>query len=369
MDDVLILGGGVIGLSLAYELARGGARVRVVDRGLPGQEASWAGAGILPPAIQRPNDHPYQQLTGLSHTLHRQWSEQLREETGVDNGYRRSGGLYVARTREETEALREVANDFRDRGIEVEEVSPGSLGDMEPALAAAAPAIATALLLPDECQLRNPRHLKALLLACASRGVTVEAGVEVEQCHLRGGRIDSLAANGGVLRAKRYCVAAGAWTRILLARLGLALAIKPIRGQIVLLAAPRPVLQRIVNEGSRYLVPRPDGRLLIGSTEEDAGFEKRNTAAAVGGLIEFAASLAPVLASASVERVWSGLRPATRDGLPYLGSVPGIDNLFVAAGHFRGGLHLSTGTAVVMACLLRDEAPPIDLAPFRLDRD
>jgi glycine oxidase len=109
--------------------------------------------------------------------------------------------------------------------------------------------------------------------------------------------------------------------------------------------------------------------LLIGSTEEDAGFEKRNTAAAVGGLVEFAVSLAPALASASVERVWSGLRPATRDGLPYLGDVPGIDNLFVAAGHFRCGLHLSTGTAVVMACLLRGEPPPIALAPFRLDRD
>jgi glycine oxidase len=110
MDDVLILGGGVIGLSLAYELACGGARVRVIDRGLPGQEASWAGAGILPPAIQRSEDHPYQQLAGLSHVLHRQWSERLRQETGVDNGYRRTGGLYVGRSRDETAALRELAD-------------------------------------------------------------------------------------------------------------------------------------------------------------------------------------------------------------------------------------------------------------------
>lgn len=369
MDDVLILGGGAIGLSLAYELACGGARVRVVDRGLPGQEASWAGAGILPPAVERPQDHPYEQLTGLSYALHREWAERLREETGVDNGYRRTGGLYVGRSRDEVAALREIAGSYQDRGIEVEAVPPAALADVEPALASAAPPIEAAWLLPGEAQLRNPRHLKALSIACAARGVRIDAGVEVYEFRLRGGRIDSIATGAGTLQAGKYCVAAGAWTRGLLARLGHAPPIKPIRGQIVLLSASRPILRRIANEGSRYLVPRSDGRVLVGSTEEDVGFEKRVTAEAVGGLIEFALSLAPALAAATVERCWSGLRPATRDGLPYLGGLPGVENLFVAAGHFRSGLHLSTGTAVVMDRLLRGEPPRIDLAPFRIDRD
>jgi glycine oxidase len=123
-----------------------------------------------------------------------------------------------------------------------------------------------------------------------------------------------------------------------------------------------------VNEGRRYLVPRDDGRLLVGSTEEDVGFDRGTTADAIAGLLEFAMSLVPNLARATLERFWAGLRPATEDGLPYLGSVPDVENAFVAAGHFRSGLQLSTSTARVMGQLVRGLAPEIDLEPFRLDR-
>jgi glycine oxidase len=130
----------------------------------------------------------------------------------------------------------------------------------------------------------------------------------------------------------------------------------------------RPIVSRIINEGSRYLVPRPDGRLLVGSTEDDVGFDRSTTAQGVGGLLSFALSLVPELADAPIERSWAGLRPATADGLPYLGPAPGLDNAFVAAGHFRGGLQLSTGTARVMSQLIDGQSPEVDLGTFRIDR-
>jgi glycine oxidase len=199
--------------------------------------------------------------------------------------------------------------------------------------------------------------------------VEVSAGIAAEDFDIRGGRIEAVRTTAGRLTAGSVVVTAGSWTGLLLARLGCRPAIKPIRGQIVLLSTTRPLITRIVNEGPRYLVPRPDGRLLAGSTEEDVGFDRGTTSAGVEGLLRLAISLVPALAEAQFERAWAGLRPSTRDGLPYLGRVPGVENLLLAAGHFRSGLQLSTGTAAVMAQLVRGESPSVDLAPFRLDRD
>ena len=141
-----------------------------------------------------------------------------------------------------------------------------------------------------------------------------------------------------------------------------------MRGQIALLNTGCPLLRRIIEQGKRYLVPRPDGRVLVGSTEEDAGFDKRTTAGAIEGLLHFAFETVPDLAQAHLERCWAGLRPGSPDGLPFLGAVPGFDNLWVAAGHFRAGLQLSPATGLVMKELLLGQPTTIPLEPFRLDR-
>ena len=137
---------------------------------------------------------------------------------------------------------------------------------------------------------------------------------------------------------------------------------------MVLFRCDQPPITRIVNEGSRYLVPREDGRVLAGSTEEEVGFDKRTTEEAIADLVGFARGLVPALRDAKIEQTWAGLRPASFDGLPYLGPLPGLKNAFIAAGHFRSGLFLSTATAVVMSQLMRGEKPQIDLAPFRVGR-
>jgi glycine oxidase len=368
--DCLVLGGGVIGLSLAYELACQGRQVGLLERGSIGGEASWAGAGIFPPAAAGPHASAEEQLRALSNTLHVQWSRQLLEETGIDNGYRVCGGLYVDRASGGTERLTAQAQQWRSQAINVELLTPAELAELEPALAAGREAgdPVAALCLRDEAQLRNPRHLKALFSACVRRGVTVHEATEAQEFVTRGTRVQAVRTTRGELAAGSFCLTGGTWSGALASRLGCRLEIKPIRGQIALLQTQPGRLHRIVYEGPHYLVPRPDGRILVGSTVEDAGFDKRPTAEAIAGLLAFAVDLVPGLSTATLERTWAGLRPGTADDLPYLGLLPGYDNAFIAAGHFRSGLQLSTATAVVIGQLMRGEAATIDLAAFSPQR-
>lgn len=370
MDDCLILGGGVIGLSLAYELAAHGLKVHVLDRAAPGQEASWAGAGILPPGNLAAAKSADDQLAGLAHELHPQWSAQIQEETGIDNGYRRCGGLYLAKDHAGEQGLQQEAKVWRALDVPVEVLTPHELAKLEPGLACGSPnsIIRSALWLPSEAQLRNPRHLKGLLAACTRRGVRISDATAAEGFEIKSGRIRTVQTAAGDHSAETVCIASGAWSGELLAHLGERPPLRPIRGQMVLLACDAPPFARVVNLGRRYLVPRDDGRVLVGSTEEDVGFEKQNTAAGIGGLLQFALELAPTLAGAPIERTWAGLRPATPDERPYLGRVPGLDNAFVAAGHFRKGLQLSSATAVVLGQVIRGQQPRISLETFRVDR-
>ena len=370
MIDCLVVGGGVIGLSLAYELAGRGFKVEVVDRREMGKEASWAGAGILPPANRQTAVDPLDQLRGLSHELHERWARDLQAETGIDTGYSRCGGVSLARSRGEAATLIGEASMLQDLGIAIRVIDMVELGRLEPAIDVTGETarLRAAYLLPDECQLRNPAHLRALVKACEQRGVRLREGVAVESFCVRAGQIQNLVTAAGELKARSYCITAGPWTRQLLTGLDVETGILPMRGQMVLFKSERQLFQRIVNEGHRYLVPRTDGRVLAGSTEEEEGFDKSTTQQAFAELTEFAYSLVPALRGASIEAHWAGLRPASFDGLPYLGRIPDVTNGFVAAGHFRSGLHLSTGTAVVMAELIAGLTPQIDLSPFQVSR-
>src|SRR5207237_1004869 len=191
-------------------------------------------------------------------------------------------------------------------------------------------------------QVRNPRHLKALAAGCRLFGAELRPGCPVYTLERRGGRITAAHSAAGPLTAARYLLTGGAWTGALLRPLGWDVDIRPVRGQIALLRTAEPVVRRVLMWGPRYLVPRPDGRTLIGSTEEDAGFDRRTTAAAIAGLLELAARLVPALADAHLERCWAGLRPGSPDGLPFLGPLPGFDNLFVAAGQDRKSTRLNS---------------------------
>jgi glycine oxidase len=282
----------------------------------------------------------------------------LREQTGIDNGYLRCGGLEICETAEDLMRRQRKARRWsgQDDVLEGE-----ALRRLEPALAET---LAGAIHHAAVAQVRSPRHLKALTAACTRLGVQLRPDYPAYAVDTRGSRVTGVRCADRTLSADRYLIAAGAWSGSLLRTAP----IRPIRGQIVLLRPDRPSLGRVVLAGPRYLVPRPDGRVLVGSTEEDAGFVKETTAAGIGDLLAFAVGLVPRLAQAEVERCWAGLRPGSPDGKPYLGAVPGFDNLFVAAGHFRSGVQLSPITGLVMRDLLLGRPSPVPLGELRPDR-
>ena len=373
MEDCLVIGGGVIGLSIAYELARDGASVRVVDQGQPGRAASWAGAGMLPPGSDLPSAPPIERLAALSMKLFARWTDELRDATGIDNGYRNCGAIYLAHDAESADELALQMNQWSAAGIACTRLDESDRVKIEPALlppgADSNKSIAASYVVSRESQVRNPRHLKALAAACRKHGVQIESGVPIHDFQVRDGQIVSALTSSGRLEAGSFCLTAGAWSAALGARLGMRIPVKPIRGQIVLLATADLAMRRIVNDGPRYLVPRDDGLMLIGSTEEDVGFDCRTTAQGVNSLLEFGIALVPKLAGAEVLRTWAGLRPASVDGLPYLGRISELGNGFVATGHFRHGLRLSPAPALVMAQIIRGEQPELDVSPFRPERE
>lgn len=365
-SDVLIVGGGVVGLSIAYVLSREGASVRVLDSGPIGRAASWAGAGIIPANTRHLKSNPTVAFRSLSAVLYEQWSMALREETGLDNGYRRCGGLDVAWTLEEERELQSMAGRWRVEQIDCEKLGPKEFLALEPGLN---PSIRLAYYLPDRAQIRNPWHLKALETALRQRGVDVRPECPATGFVREGDRVVAVETPSGPIPCGQVVVSAGPWSGRLLEGLGLNLPTPPWKGEIVLLRSDRPLLRRIVEHGKNYLVPRDDGRILIGATEECVGFDLRPTPVNVRDLLAFGLNLCPALADAQIETTWAGLRPGSLDTRPYIGFAPGFSNLVVATGHKRAGLQLAPATAEVVGDLLLAREPRVPINQFRLDRE
>lgn len=368
--DVAIIGGGVIGLTTAYFVARAGVTVHLFDRSAVGTEASWAGAGIVPPGNSFRAVTALDRLRASSSEAFPSLSTELRERTGIDNGYRVCGGIEILG--ENTDAVTSL---WTSEGIIFKHLAlSGSMSPEKTSLALLEPHLyvleGNVFHLPGMAQVRNPWHLRALVAACESLNVRLFPNTPISRTRMSGNRIEAAIDEFGVEHhAGKFLFASGCWTEGLLSPLGIRAGVHPVLGQIALFRPSMPLLRRIVNIDKQYLVPREDGRILAGSTEEpEAGFEKRTTVEGVNGLIRFAKELLPELASAPIEKTWAGLRPGTIDGLPYLGQLPGFDNAFVAAGHFRAGIQLSPATAQVMCELLTDRKPSFPLDDFRVDR-
>ena len=352
--DCLVIGGGVIGLTTAWRLAQRGLSVRLCDQSAPGREASWAGAGILPPGYPEASSDAVHRLTELTCSLWPKLSAELLQTTGIDNEFHRCGGLELSLgSHSELTANRAL---WTEMGVRSECLEPDEVRKLEPAFSGEE----AAFLLPDLCQVRNPRHLAALIRACEIAGVEITPDCPVTGWTSHHGRITAAVTPAGEIAAGQFCVTAGAWSSSLLASAGVAMEVVPVRGQIVLLEPSAVQLTRVFERGKRYIVPRRDGRILIGSTEELTGFEKGNTDECIAELREFAADICPALRSVRMEKCWSGLRPAATRGRPFIGPVPGWENLLVATGHFRSGLHFSPATAeliVSYACEQSDLSP------------
>lgn len=373
--DVVVVGGGIVGLSIAWELATRGRSVTVLEANQCGQAASWAGVGILPPvAIHQVND-PLEQLRSLSHQLLAEWSTQLETITGIDVGYRQCGGVYVAISPGEAALLSASHAWWNELGIEAVRWTSDQLRTHEPALTQLADSSRLKAIwhLPGECQLRTPRYVQALLAACRQSGVNIVErarvqAIEQQERHVRIAVAGNNEQDAQCFTAANCCLTAGPWTSQLLDQLDISSGILPIRGQVLLFHPPERLLTRIINEGNRYLVPRDDGRLLVGSNEEEVGFVCETTPEIVAELRQWAIGMVPVLEEVPIEHAWAGLRPAAYDSYPYIGRLPDHPNIYVASGHYRAGIHLSAGTARVLGELITEGRTSIDLSPFRPGR-
>lgn len=364
--DCVVVGAGVIGLSVAWELVQAGKSVRVIDRRTTPHIASWAAGGILPPPIVRAVHDPMEQLRDLSHRLYPDWLRRLSDNQPRKLGYERCGGIYLARSIGERVSLQAALEQWKQDGVAVESWSASELKRREPHLAAQ-PDASVAYYLSDEVRVRPPRILAALAEKLLAAGVSIQHSA---QCHWLDAASFPLAlhTDQGRVLGRHVCLAAGPWTPSLLTPLGIDLPVEPRRGQMVLWKAAEPLLRHVVNEGPRYLIARDDGHLLAGSTVEEVGYDGTTTPEGVQELTEFAEGLVPCLKDLPPVQAWAGLRPWSIDGMPYLGRAPGHAKVTVATGHFRSGIHLAPATGLLVKQLICDEPLALSLQPFSLQR-
>lgn len=369
--DVLVLGGGIIGLSIARALAGAGLEVEVLERLHAGAEASLAAAGMLAPLSETPSDDAFFAACRASRDLWAPFAAALEAESDLTIDLDREGALAVAFGVHEAEALGDLAMVAHRLGEPAEEIEPAAFLPRLPDLS---PEISRALFLPGEHRVDNVQALAALFVAARRLGVAVSYGCEVHRIEvLAGGTAVRVEGDGFTREAARLVLAAGAWSGTLSLIGGLPplnplppLPVTPVRGQMALLGGIEWPFKGTVRCAQGYAARRGLTGLVVGSTTERAGFAAQTTAGGIGGLLTLAGRLFPALAEARLEAVWAGLRPATPDGWPLLGFLPGLP-VIAATGHYRNGILLAPWTAERIAELVL-EGGSAPLAPFSPQR-
>ncbi|MCA1851420.1 MAG: glycine oxidase ThiO [Beggiatoa sp.] len=353
-SECIVVGGGLIGLSSARELARGGLRVLLLERGRLGREASWAGAGVLAALEPRTTPTALQALLSYSQERYADLARDLQVETGIDSEWTRSGLLLVGPDAG-SQALA-----WRTTGEPVEAVDPAALPVLEPALSISGPA----WRVPAVAQIRNPRLLRALRGALAAAGVAIREHCAVRALRHARGRILGVETAGQRIDAMIVVIAAGPWSGSLLDGLPHPPIVFPVRGQMLLYRTPPDTLRHIVQHGEVYLVPRRDGMMLVGSTVEHVGFDKTVTGEARAALHSAAGALVPALVRQPIVDHWAGLRPGSGTGMPVIAGHPEVHGLYANTGHFRNGLVLAPGSARLLCDLILRRAPIVAPEPF-----
>jgi glycine oxidase len=363
MAEVAVVGAGLIGLGIAYELAKREVSVTVLDRDEPARAASWAGAGMLAPFSEELPDEAMLGLCRASLALYPSFVGDLRERSGVDVRLRIDGTMHVALDDARLAELALHAEMFRMNGGDVAALTRNEVLAREPLLAKS---LAGAVFVANEAQVDNRRLGRALLGACEALGVRFERVAEVAiECDAR--RIRGLRTERGFMPAGTVVNAAGAWAGLLDGvPEDVRIPVRPVAGEMLAIAIPRHAMHAQVWLGHRYLVPRDDGRLLVGATVDERGFDARVTAAGMHDLLDAALAVAPALAEFAVVETWAGLRPGSPDGRPFLGATA-LEGYFVAAGHFRNGILLAPITATLIAELIVGGNAD-QLGPFAPDR-
>jgi len=359
--DVVIVGGGVIGLSIARELARRGVRdIVVCDKGEMGKEASWAAGGILAPQVEANRVDDFFKLARASRDLYPNFAKALHDETGIDVELDKTGTLYVAVTEDEEAELRKRFEWQQRAGLRVEWLNSTDILRVEPNISSEA---RCALHFSDDWQVENRKLVEALIASNEKLGVTRLSNSEVTSLRVGRDRVAGVETAGGPITAPIVIVCAGAWTSFVTTS-SAPVEIEPVRGQILCYKPAQQIVRHVIYSRRGYLVPRRNGRLLAGSTCEHVGFDKGVTDEGVDAIKSMAFEIVPTLAGAQLVDSWAGLRPRSADDLPVIGPDPEIAGLFYATGHYRNGILLTPITAQLVADLLTRRHSTISLAQF-----
>ena len=365
--EVAVIGGGAIGLSIAFELAGRGRRVTLLERGEPGAEASAVAAGMLAPTSES-EGNAASLLNFQLDSLRRypEFTAAVSELSGLGCGYRSEGTLWVARHRDDELELEHLAALQRERGLTSRMVTAREARRLEPYVV---PRAVGGLLVDGDHQIDPRRLLPALALAVERRGVDLRRRTRVSGVFPEAGGVRiayDTSGESGELRADIAVIAAGVWSEDGIDTPAPPLGLRPVKGQLLRLRG-EPIIQRVVRTPDVYLVPRSDGELIVGASEEEQGFDAQPTAGAVFDLLRDAWEVLPGIYDLHLDEISVGFRPAVRDHLPVIGSA-GAPGVFLATGHYRNGILLAPATAYWLAEAIESgETPPL-LAQLQASR-
>jgi len=363
--DVIVVGGGVIGCSIAWRLAQAGLKVTVIERGVIGCEASRAAAGMLTPQGETTGPSPFLEMGLSSRTMYRSFADELKETSDIDIEYNDEGTVFVLMDDQSELTQTGWVSWQKQAGLSVEPVTSDDLRKLEPALTKSA---SRAIFLADEHQIENRRLMDALAVAIRRNGVQLIEGQSVDRIKVERNCAVGVDSGGELLSGKNVIVAAGAWSDRLLEPIGIRLGVKPAKGQMLSVrSTDKTRITRVLHSKKAYLVPRSDGRILVGATVEDRGFNKSVTVEGIRYLLNAAVELIPALEDCQITETWAGVRPDTPDHLPFLGKT-NVQNLLLATGHFRNGILLAPITAKWITELIVSRRSPEGLNNFSIER-
>jgi glycine oxidase len=363
MNKVIIIGAGIIGMLTARMLRKANLDVTIIEQGYAGKESSWAGGGIISPLYPWRYSEPVTVLAKWGQQHYPDVLESIRLESGVDPEYLRSGLLYLDIEDELTTAEQWMQH----HDYSFEHLSDDVLKQTEPGLDHAA--VSSGWLTESIGQVRNPRLVRALQFDLLELGVNIKQQTRAESFISDSSIVKGIKTDKGDFYADKVIVAGGAWSARLLEKWVKTPKIAPVKGQMIVFKAKPGAVSHIVLSKGRYVIPRKDGRVVLGSTLEFDEFDKTTSVEVLEELKQEAFRIIPALKNYSVEKQWAGLRPGSIDGVPYIGEHPELKNLYLNAGHFRNGVVIGLASCQLLVNQLLGEEPIVDVNPYLLTEE
>ena len=366
MNKIIIIGAGIIGMLTARLLVKAGIAVTIIEQGYAGKESSWAGGGIISPLYPWRYSDPVTYLAQWGQVHYPELLEEIRLNSGIDPEYIQSGLLYL----DIEDELQEAIEWQKKHAYVFNPLSGEALKTIEPGLDFSSPEVNTnGWFTPTIGQVRNPRLVRALREDLLRLGVTIEQQTQAISFITQADQLKGVQTDKGSFYADQVIVAGGAWSARLLEQWLKAPKIAPVKGQMIVFKAKLGVVSRIVLSKGRYVIPRKDGRIVLGSTLEFNDFDKTTSDEVLQELKQEACRIIPALGNYPVEKQWAGLRPGSIDGVPYIGEHPELKNLYLNAGHFRNGVVIGLASCQLLVNQLLDQDAIIDPSPYLLTEE